>query len=292
MSLIFGDRDLAGDDVAQAARPEVEEEARAVPELDHDAGGRLRHARRPGRAAHERDAHLIRAQRLGLRKVVVLVPDRRGREVVGRHGDTHAGRGAVGVLRRGRRRGLVGGPGLLGFGHRRHLSSGARWVAVAAESVRPPARPRGGPTGPPRRCRAVAAGRVTGAGRRRGPALSSRGDERHHHPRSQQFRPPRGRAPARPARSGGGRGRPAPRPGAPASRASVPARHRGPCSSVRSALGPILDEAVEHLVEAAYRDALVRDGHRPAAPAPTWRSSRPRRASRSSSRRRSRSRPR
>src|SRR5690242_20008068 len=64
------DRDAHGEDVLDAARTEVEEEAVAVAQLDHDARAGLIAPGREGATANERDPHLICPQGLAAREIV------------------------------------------------------------------------------------------------------------------------------------------------------------------------------------------------------------------------------
>ena len=121
---------LQRDDVAQAARAEIEEEPLTVAELHHDRGASLRARRRHGRAADEGDAHLIRAQLLNAREKGVGVGDRGRRPVIGRQGDAGVRPAAIRVLRlAGRRRWsrllrrLRGVPYAHGHGRRRRRRS-------------------------------------------------------------------------------------------------------------------------------------------------------------------------
>ena len=95
-------RHLHREDVAQATRPEVEEEALAVAELDHDACGGLVSPRRERAAADEGDPHLILAELLRGRVVGGPAAHALGRHVVGRQGDPASAYSPVGIHRRDR----------------------------------------------------------------------------------------------------------------------------------------------------------------------------------------------
>ena len=89
------------------------------------------------------------------------------------------------------------------------------------------------------------------------PTLYSRSDGSDRHPRPQELRPPRDRGPGRTASTAPSATPSAACPAARGSPASGPARPRGPSSSASSARRAVLDEAVEHLVQDAYREAIV-----------------------------------
>ncbi len=76
MSLILWDRDTHGEDVLDAAGAEVEEEAVAVAQFNHDARARLVAPGREGATADERDPHLVRPEGLAAGEVVHPASDR------------------------------------------------------------------------------------------------------------------------------------------------------------------------------------------------------------------------
>ncbi|MNZ75351.1 hypothetical protein D3C78_938250 [compost metagenome] len=67
------ERHLHGEDVAHAAGAEIEEEAFAIAQFDHNASARLAAGRWHGRTAEEGNAHLILAQLFGTGEVVVVI---------------------------------------------------------------------------------------------------------------------------------------------------------------------------------------------------------------------------
>ncbi|MND78253.1 hypothetical protein D3C80_699630 [compost metagenome] len=109
------ERHLHGEDIAHAAGAEIEEEALAIAQLDHDASARLAAGRWHWRTAEEGNAHLILAQFLGTGEVVVVIVQIRRRTVVRREGDASARATTVGVTLHGGRRG-VGCTGLRAWG--------------------------------------------------------------------------------------------------------------------------------------------------------------------------------
>ena len=94
----------------------------------------------------------------------------------------------------------------------------------------------------------------------RRPTLYSPGDECDRQPRPQELDPPRDRGSRRPVRPRRPRRRRAPVPPHAGRRASAPARPRGRSSSASSGPTAIVDEAVEHLVQDAYREAIIEQG--------------------------------
>src|SRR5208282_6849066 len=96
------DRDAHGEDVLDAAGAEVEKEAVAVAQFDHDAGAGLVAPGREGTTADERDAHLIRPEGLTAGEVVHPGPHGWRWPVVWRELQAGAWPTAVGIL------GLVG----------------------------------------------------------------------------------------------------------------------------------------------------------------------------------------
>ena len=75
-------RDAHREDVLDATRAEVEEEAVAVAQFNHDTCAGLIAPGREGATADERDPHLIRPDSLTGGEVIVPAPDRRRRPVV------------------------------------------------------------------------------------------------------------------------------------------------------------------------------------------------------------------
>jgi len=91
-------RHLHGDDIAQTARAQVEEESVTVAQFDHHAGAGLVASRREGAASHEGDPHFVRAELLADREVVARVHHAWGWPEIGRQADPAARFSAVGVL--------------------------------------------------------------------------------------------------------------------------------------------------------------------------------------------------
>ena len=95
-------RHLIGDDVAETAGAEIEEQALRTAQFDHNASSGLVEPRRPRIAAHEDYAHFVWPERFGLREVVVFIFDRRRWEIVRRHRDATARRRPIGIFLVGR----------------------------------------------------------------------------------------------------------------------------------------------------------------------------------------------
>ena len=76
------DGNLHRHQVAMCSDSEVEKETLAVPQLDHNAGSRLRSSRRDGRAADKRNPHFVRPQFLHAGEETVGVLHRCSRPVI------------------------------------------------------------------------------------------------------------------------------------------------------------------------------------------------------------------
>ena len=90
-------RDAHGEDVLDAAGAEVEEEAVAVAQFDHDARAGLIAPGRKGATADERDPHLVLPEGFTAGKVIVPAADGGRWLVVGRELQAGARPAAVGI---------------------------------------------------------------------------------------------------------------------------------------------------------------------------------------------------